>query len=283
MTASNRAGRVFVFSHAKLIDFAHVISDALSFNSIDNEFCTEIDPSLYENLWIGIWHRSQVLPPKRITYNTEALRLPKWFNSMPSCFSGSLDIWDYSSVNIPIIKSWGINDCFHLPMAYSPYYERSFRSDIKDIDVFMYGAQSKRRQAIIDDLRVKGLKTVWCGEHGDFDYGHQRDELIGRSKIVVSVCSESPELFQTNDFSRLSFLIANKVFTVSERIGDSVVEDQWNDKITMRQYGDIVDACLYYVGKEKERRDCVEKAYAYAIENFNMRKLLPVDRINRLL
>lgn len=272
--------KIYLHGHAAMGEFLNGLADALTFHGVDSEI-TDVRRELFHSPWIGIWHRAKRIPTNYIAYNSESLRL----RHTPFIFANAQEVWDFASSNVPIHQKFGVKNVRLIPMAYSPYYERKFgnRSGDKDIDVLMYGWHSVRRQQVADRLRSCGFSVVWLGENGQHEYSSERDDLIARCKIVVSVCQKDPSIYQTNDFSRLSYLIANRIFTISEPIGDPIVEGIWKDRIVMRRYDEIIEACREYLDDPQSRQRIVDGAYEYAIENFNLRKLIPIDSVLKMI
>lgn len=282
--------QVCLYGHEIVFHFIEALSDALSENGILNEIqygypISDIKnevPTIkkyIDNLWIGVFHWLLEFPRRHISYNTESLLTRK---DLPSTvLRPALQVWDYSFTNVEILRSHRIKqlrNAIWVPMGYSPVYER-IEDAKKDIDILFYGIKTPRREKIINELTDKGCHVVWLKEN----YGEERDKFVARSKIVVSICKTEPEELKSNDFSRLSYLIANRVFTVSERIGDIKTETLWEDKIQLVDYDLIVEKCLYFRDKEKERLEITEEAYVFAKEFFNLRKMLPIDEVKKWL
>lgn len=293
--------RVLVFGHTIVPSIVGALSDALDFHGInhwvvskksahettllihEDRTVRELTDFRDSDLWIGIMHGCPVRPRRYIAYNTESLisrRGPKIISLLES----AQEVFDFSPNNIKVLNSRNINAAL-LPIAYSVSYEKQYRDSTqsceKDIDVLYYGVSTPRRAAIIKKLRSAGLSVHWLGEQGDHDYGHLRDQLIARARIVVSMCKEEPAIYNTNDFSRISYLVANKAFIVSEAISGDDIEQTWKEIIPIVSYNEIVDRCVHYIAEPRERESIIAAAYEFAVNHFNFRDLLPIEAIHR--
>lgn len=290
--------KVCLFGQASGAVFVEALSDALTFNGVDNEIqkgipinsIKETVPSMEQysdNLWIGMFHWLLKFPRKFIAYNTESMLLRP--DIAQSILNKAIQIWDYSQTNIQWYKQHGISNSAWVPMAYSPIYEKRFAQNvpdinvIKDIDFLFYGIPTPRRQELIGAFRSQGMNVVWLGENGSYNYGNIRDQLIARAKVVISVCKDEPSKLQSNDFSRLSYLIANRAFIVSESVGDLDTENMWSDKISIVPYESILEKCLYYHSRDSDRIEICENAHEFAVNHFNLRRLIPIEFVKKHL
>jgi hypothetical protein len=178
------------------------------------------------------------------------------------------------------LRQNGINAIL-FPCGYSPYYEQAYKENLggiqyeEDIDVLIYATPTPRREKIIRSLRQSGLKITWLGRDQDDNPGTlpKRDEYIARAKIVLSVVHNEPYILGTNDFARLIYLIANKKFIICESVGDDV-EKQWTDHVTLTSVDKIKALCDYYLNRPEERQVISDKAYDYAVKNFQLKELI---------
>lgn len=276
---------IFLYGHSTVENIILALREALSENGIKNEIKRCVTTNLVNEPWIGIFHRSPLMPQKYIAYNTESMILPKAHTIIDKVFKNATEIWDYAQINVDLLQTkFNIR---LVPIGYSSIYERKYAENTngfspqKDIDFLMYGWYTERRAKIINELK-KHYHTVWLGEDGKHEYAVERDKLIARSKIVISVCKTEPFVYGTNDFSRLSYLIANKIFTISEPIGDRIIEPLWSEKIIFSNYDNFVECCYKYINLEKTRNDMCHEAYNFAVENFNLSKLIPQHGISNL-
>lgn len=81
-------------------------------------------------------------------------------------------------------------------------------------------------------------------------YGNRRDHLIARAKIVINIHFYESKVLE---IIRLSYLMVNKIFVVSERGNDQAAERPFEEGIVFADYDALVDTCLHYLGKPSER------------------------------
>jgi hypothetical protein len=126
--------------------------------------------------------------------------------------------------------------------------------DDQDIDVLFYGSINSRRSSILDHLKKKGLKVRSLFGA----YGMRRDRFIARSKIVVNIHFYDTKVME---ILRLSYLMANKRFVISERGNDELLERPFEEGMVFVDYDSIVDGCLAYIEKPAERRKIADKGF----------------------
>ncbi len=158
------------------------------------------------------------------------------------------EVWDYASENVAALTSIGVN-AKHVPIAYMPVMTKPWivNSELEqDIDVLFYGSTNQRRLKIIHDLEDAGLTVrKLFGE-----YGHERDVMIARSKVILNVHFFERGIFE---IFRCSHLFANKKCVVSEDSADSVRQSCGDSGATFCKYNQMVDYCRDLV-KDKLRR-----------------------------
>jgi len=177
--------------------------------------------------------------------------------------SGATEVWDYSVDNIEFLRKEGII-AKHLQIGFHERMKIIKSDKRKDIDVLFYGSINERRKVIIQELISVGLKV----EHLFGVYGKERDLYIARSKIVLNCHYYKANLLEV---VRLSYLINNKVFLISEKVENNpypFLENSFFD------YDKLVDACCNYVDKENERNQIVEKNFNVFQEGYKMKQFL---------
>jgi tetratricopeptide (TPR) repeat protein len=197
------------------------------------------------------------IPTNAIIYNFEQI-----YADSPWLKSGYIDyllqypIWDYSKINIKQLKSFGINNVQYVPVGYVPQMTRVTLANEQDIDLLFYGSINARRQHIIDCLEAQGVKLkVLFGV-----YGEERDRFIARSKIILNMHFYEAQVFEV---VRVSYLLANRKFVISE-IGSDLEEEQaFSSGLVLVQYDQLVDSCVYYL-QHPEKRE------AMAARGFNL-------------
>jgi len=112
-----------------------------------------------------------------------------------------------------------------------------------------------------------GLITVFvCGL-----YGRARDELIGRSKIVVNInLYEQCKIFE---IVRVSYLLANRKAVVADIAPDAYIEQDMRSAIRITTPQQLVGDCVKLVTDDGARAALEEAGFA-AIERRDIRKVL---------
>jgi hypothetical protein len=188
-------------------------------------------------------------------------------------------IWDYSPVGMRFLSRTRLRDKISfLPPAYHPSLEKVRPAEERDIDVLFYGSLSERRMRVVRQLKAAGVNVIALfGVYGEALHGY-----IRRSKIVLNMHGTSEmAILET---VRLSFLLANRCFVISE-----VAEyNPYGDGVVFAPYDDLVAACLRWLAEGPERRRQVaERGYvngrridmasnlAREIDRLPLAKLLP--------
>jgi hypothetical protein len=175
-----------------------------------------------------------------IVFQLEALHCEQGLlSSHPAYFEflrGAKQIWDYSPENARYLVEHGITKVRHIPIGYSPRLDRIVDPGAQDIDVLFFGVMTPRRQRIVEELRLRGLKTGAL--YGA--YGSVRDAHIARAKIQLNV-----HQFETSQLEqlRIAYLLNNKRFVVSETSTDN----PYGDGVVFCDYEDIGARCAYYL------------------------------------
>ncbi len=197
------------------------------------------------------------LPRRIILYNLEQIYpdspfFKEGWNYQDYLFQYSL--WDYSLANIRQLKQWGIDRIEYLPVGYMPQLTRIPHAAKKDIDVLFYGSMNSRRQTILDSLSAKGAKV----EYLFGVYGEERDSYIARAKIVLNMHFYDAKLFE---IVRVSYLLANRVFVISETGDNSEEENYFAGGLVSCDYDSLVDTCMEYLDRQEERDKIAEKGF----------------------
>lgn len=196
------------------------------------------------------------LPPNTIIYNTEQAgsiwMLPDYIDLLKS-----FKVWDYSKYNARLLNEvHGVADVIYNPIGYVPILERvkQLPELEKDIDVLLYGSINVRRKNILEALDAKGLKTVYAFQI----YGELRDTLIARSKIVLNVHYYPTAITEA---IRLSYLLTNNAFVVSEKGKDWRNCPEYLFTMVMSDYDWLTEDILEYVYAPKRRENVARCGY----------------------
>jgi predicted O-methyltransferase YrrM len=221
--------------------------------------CVVRDNSLSSGLDTNIIFGSELmpegtqLPPNTIIYQLEQPSHPHFAQVQEIARKNAVQVWDYSLRNCDLHGKAGIK-ATHVPIGYTPNLTRIPRATDQDIDVFMAGWRTPRREKLFSDLRASGLKAILVQNC----YGGARDNLISRSKICLNVHHDGRDLFE---IVRCSYLMANAKCVISEKSADD------GDYIDLRMgpmfvnYNIIADACKSYMGASSLRGDREERLF----------------------
>ncbi len=234
------------------------------------------------------------MPKKYIIYvhnalnNDFILNIYKNLNKKNKILTNASLIFTFEKRDIPILKKYiDENKICFVPFGYTPFYENVFnRNNVnKDIDLLFYGSYRERRKIMIDKLRNRSYKVIWCGENkkNPSVYGKEKDNFINRSKIVLAINQlENGQI--GNTLSRTMYLHANKIFCISE---DSDIKDEFVDQLKINSIffkteQELYNLCDYYLKNDNEREKICQKMYDYVITNLKLDDFIPIDKLKDL-
>lgn len=160
------------------------------------------------------------------------------------------EVWDFLKVNIENLKKLGIK-AKYCPIWYSSCLT-VIPMEYPTIDVLFYGGINERRKKIIDQLRQLGIKVMALFNV----FGQERDKYIAKSKMVLNI-----KYYEGNYFEavRISYLLANQKFVVSERVKE--VEEPYQKGIVFGDYEDLVEICQRYLKNNEDREYKAEEGF----------------------
>ena len=187
---------------------------------------------------------------KCIVYQLEQLsELEGWpLENLETLMSPSCVIWDFSERNIDFLAERGIRAVLKPLGFHQKMFRIKYRQN-KDVDILFYGSKNERRMKILNELEQKFNVKILCGI-----YGHERDEWIARSKIVLSIYYYQTKLF---DDVRIGYLMNNKAFIIIE---DSP-NKKYDDFLIYIPYEQLVERCEYYLNNDALRFEKAEQAF----------------------
>lgn len=196
------------------------------------------------------------LPPGAIIYNLEQVHAgSRWFRPDYGyvALMRAHPVWDFSARNIEALQALGVEPVVHCPIGYAPELTRAGAGK-QDVDVLFIGGGHPRRQAVLDDIAGRGarLKTVYK------QFGRERDDWMRRGKIHLNLHKEPAELFE---IVRVSYLLSNRCFVVSEPGQDRALEAPLSGGLVFAPYERLAETCLDYLMKPKERRAIAEAGF----------------------
>jgi SAM-dependent methyltransferase len=161
-------------------------------------------------------------------------------------------VWDYSAANAAKLSHILERPVRYAKLFYVDQLSRISHASEKDIDVLFYGSFNPRRQAILDGLRLRGLRV-----EAVFNvFGPDLDALIARAKVVINMH------FYDNghlEMIRLFDLLANRCAVVSECNSGELADADMAKALVLAPYDQLVDATEALV-RDAYRRDEVAAA-----------------------
>lgn len=190
----------------------------------------------------------KVVPKSTVIINTEPIEIrDSAWNSWIHQWAANFETWDYSRRNFDQLTRNGARNPKELNLGFHPRLARIAKRSTEDIDVLFYGSVNDRRRKILEDLQQSGRKIV--SVFGV--YGAERDDLIARSKVVLSLHTETPGIFEV---VRAFYLLANKKAVVGEVNPDTQIDPRFRDAIVPASYDELVATCLRLVEDDDTRR-----------------------------
>lgn len=118
------------------------------------------------------------LPKKYIVYQCEQWN-SGWFNEWYwSIIKGALQIWEFAECNLDKYPAELASKVVHVPAGLI-----NGRTENKNIDVLFYGAISKHRLDVINNVRRSGIHIIYKSDV----YGEQMKAILSRTKVVLNV------------------------------------------------------------------------------------------------
>ncbi|MFN6560950.1 MAG: hypothetical protein RMY28_014345 [Nostoc sp. ChiSLP01] len=197
------------------------------------------------------------LPSDAILYNLEQIyQGSQWLSPAVLKLFSQYRLWDYSQQNILQLAKFEITNVRHLPIGYVPQLTRinQIPEEERDIDVLFYGSLTQERLSIIRTLQAHGLNTVAL--YGV--YGEERDKFISRAKIVINIHACESKLFE---IARVSYLLANQKFVISERGLDPAAEAPFSSGMVFADYDKLVSSCLEFIHRPCRRKQIAKNGF----------------------
>lgn len=199
---------------------------------------------------------NSILLKDSIMFNLEVIQDDStWLTSYYIELLKNYTVWDYSEQNIRNLQALSVS-AQYCGIGYEPELSRisQLPEEQKDIDVLFYGSMNERRKEIIDKLSSCGLRVVTLFGV----YGEERDNHISRSKIILNIHYYESKVFE---IVRMSYLLANSCFVISERGYDKSLEEPFEEGIAFSEYEKLVDTCLNCLGDSKFRKNVSEAGF----------------------
>jgi hypothetical protein len=194
------------------------------------------------------------LMPRSILYNLEQIYDDSpWLTAELLRLYRQHVVWDYSAANIAALARHGVH-AQHVPIGYVPELTRITPAADPDIDVLFVGSLVERRVAVLQALHDAGANVIPVFGL----YGPPRDALIARSKVVLNMHLYDAKVFE---IVRVSYLLANRCFVVSERGSDPAGEAPFADGVAFADYPALVATCLGFLGDSAARARIAQRGF----------------------
>ncbi|WP_395404454.1 hypothetical protein ACHMW6_35770 [Pseudoduganella sp. UC29_106] len=179
-------------------------------------------------------------PPNTILYNLEQVSVGSMKGSkVLEAAAAGFQIWDYSAANV---RNWRqLNPrlpVYYAPVSYAPTLDRVPQRE-EEIDLLYIGSLGpKRSEKLIqmqherNNVSMVTLANVW---------GRQRDEFIGRAKILLNVSNENPR-FKVFEVARVSYYLANNKAVLCELLPDQDIEPDLQRVLRFAPAAELGDA-----------------------------------------
>jgi hypothetical protein len=188
------------------------------------------------------------LPDDAILYNLEQVDPDS--DHFPQVYLDLLRryrIWDYSPRNIEQLESMGVPDAQLCQIGFAPELVRIPDRAHQDIDVLFYGSLNPRRRRVLNQLNEQGLKVMVL----QGIYGAERDAWIARSKIVLNIHYFEAKVLEV---VRLSYLLSNRRFVISERGKDTSLEAPYEHGMVLDSYEMLVPQVMTWIQNPAARQ-----------------------------
>jgi len=244
-------------------------------------------------IMLGLNNETPYLPPRYIAYQFEQTgNKNSWFtNDYLNKLRGAIEIWDYSIVNIQNLKKEypDLPVIRYVPLGYTSNLHKIVQNESKNkkYDILFYGSSCPRRDSMIKDLRNEGFRVYYA----EFSlWNDERDRLIADSKIVLNLHYYPKPILET---SRLSYLIANEAFVISEPSIDPILDKEYSNYVIFSEYDNIVETCKKYIIDDDDiseipertkgiREEYAHQAYLKFMEK-DFSKVIPIESLNIIL
>ena len=168
----------------------------------------------------------------------------------------NFEVWDYSHRNISAMLTVDSKmPVKYVPIGFAPILQRIERPQIQDIDVLIYGMPHDYRLEVFKKLSENWLRCLFVSGL----YGHARDELIGRSKIILNLTSHGPESIYP--IVRASYLLANRKLVISELCPKLQIEMDIYNAVKFCSTEVMPLFCQYWLSNDSERLDAENKGF----------------------
>jgi hypothetical protein len=169
----------------------------------------------------------------------------------------NFEVWDYSYLNVETMLTVdSIMPVKYVPIGFAPILQRIAKPQEQDIDVLIYGTPHSYRLDVFKKLCEEMLSCMFVSGF----YGPARDELIGRSKIVLCLTGDEPE--SIFPIVRASYLLANRKLVISTNICPILhLETDMMNAVKFCPTEVIHSFCQYWLSNDSERLEAENNGF----------------------
>ena len=161
-------------------------------------------------------------------------------------------IWDYSTKNIEWLSTHiKIKNIIHIPICFDNNLINHKNNTIqKDIDILFFGSLNKKRKNILNELQKRNSNLIIVIKNNDC-WEDELLNLILRSKIILNIHYYENAILEMH---RLSYLLNNKSFIISEDILDKKQMNTFENSLIFSPYDKIIDTCIYWLSENNNKK-----------------------------
>ena len=189
------------------------------------------------------------IPNDTIIFNTEQIESINeiWKKRILLLASKGIVFWDYSEHNLNhLLKELNVKGKL-FEIGFQKDLQRIKKNNDKEVDVLFYGSMNNRREKIINSLLKKNIKVKCLFGV----YGKDRDDWIGKSKLVLNLHFYDSKIFE---IVRVFYLLINAIPVVSEIDDDTKYNNNYLKGIKHTKYESLERNILNLLEDEKERK-----------------------------
>jgi hypothetical protein len=218
---------------------------------------------------------------RKILFNVDEILIKpgifqKSFNNAKSI--KNLIIWEFSKLNINFLTKNFIKDNIKF-VPFCLTYDNFELNKTKSIDVLFYGKLNNKRLDLYNKLLDKNINAVFEKSLS----GKKKDELLSKTKIAIVVSRFDTEKYKiiSNDLCRLSYLVDNNIFTITEYCNENELYEGITILTEYNNFLATIEECLKLSDKERYEIAVLNKENYY--KKYNMKNIITKEYIDKLI
>jgi hypothetical protein len=170
----------------------------------------------------------------------------------------NFEVWDFSKHNAESInRKYNTKIKKILPISFVPELQCISHNLKKDIDVLFIGSSSPRREKIIHDMKRMNINVI----HLFGSYGLDRNNYIGRSKLLLNMHFHRPGLFE---HVRIFFYLSNSCAVLSEESSHYDENIKLLNKMFIEKYENLAFKALELINDVDQLETVSKNGFIYA-------------------